>query len=115
MFNGYQQPLTSAFENADQFLRKYPQQWSDFKNELKSRIATVATQFEQKQRYATALKNLRQYLDESLEPPSDAFDEREVSYIDMSSTSILEHYDNSVLSRPTNTEHALGQVNKTIA
>ena len=110
VYNGYQQPLTTVFENADQFLRKYPQQWNDFKNDLKVRISGEVTQQELKKRYATALKNLRQYLDESLEPPSDDFDEREVSYIDLNSTSILEHYDNSVLARPSYSEHGHGQV-----
>ena len=88
-----------AFDDAEHFLRKYPNQWNDKQLELVNRLnqmKSAGPNFREKFREAT-LQCHRHFLQQAEEQ---RYEEESTLDMDSPSSSILDVYDNRIMARP---------------
>lgn len=103
-----QQPHTMPFDNVEQFLRKFPQQWNDLSHKLAT--AVKMSKADINKRHAIALKNMERYFDQAQPAPASAMDENDETIIEMDSSSMLEFADNAIMARHEGTRYNATQV-----
>ena len=84
------------FENADEFLRKYPNQWSDKNFELAKRVARMAKQNVQALRRDASIQCQNYFEQRSIES---RYEEPSSTDMESPSNSILDFADNAILAR----------------
>ena len=96
------------FDNVDQFLRKFPQQWNDLSHKLAT--AVKMSKADLNKRHAIALKNMERYFDQAQPAPTSEMDENDETIIEMDSSSMLEFADNAIMARHDGTRYNAAQV-----
>ena len=87
-----------SFETADQFLRKYPNQWSDKNLELAKRIAKLGKGNVRQHFHEDSLSCQRHFMQQIEEHRYD--EGPSIIEMDSPSSSLLDVFDNVILARP---------------